>query len=125
MGRDQKVKYNLISITKSISKIFIPNFVCVLSNVRYKTYQTVFLFHRLGHACPRGGTLGYLGAEITFRPGDCPLCYLLLNHWMNPFGEVKRSNIIDMSISKIFIPNSLCVFSQIKDRKHIEQNFHR
>ena len=28
-----------------------------------------------------------------------------------------------MSISKIFIPNSLCVFSQIKDRKHIEQNF--
>ena len=28
-----------------------------------------------------------------------------------------------MSISKIFIPN-LCVFSQIKDRKHIEQNFH-
>ena len=28
-----------------------------------------------------------------------------------------------MSISNIFIPNSLCVFSQIKDRKHIEQNF--
>ena len=29
-----------------------------------------------------------------------------------------------MSILKIFIPNSLCVFSQIKDRKHIEHNFH-
>ena len=29
-----------------------------------------------------------------------------------------------MSISKIFIPNSLCVFSQIKDRNHIEDNFH-
>ena len=28
-----------------------------------------------------------------------------------------------MSISKIFIPNSLCVFSQIKGRKRIEQNF--
>ena len=28
-----------------------------------------------------------------------------------------------MSISKIFIPSSLRVFSQIKDRKHIEQNF--
>ena len=38
-------------------------------------------------------------------------------------GEVKRSNIINMSISKIFIPNSLCVFSQIKDREHIEQIF--
>ena len=39
-------------------------------------------------------------------------------------GLVKRSNIINMSISRIFIPNSFCVFSQIKDRKHIEQNFH-
>ena len=29
-----------------------------------------------------------------------------------------------MSILKIFIPISLCVFSQIKDRKQIEQNFH-
>ena len=29
-----------------------------------------------------------------------------------------------MSISKTFIPIFLCVFSQIKDRKHIEQNFH-
>ena len=29
-----------------------------------------------------------------------------------------------MSILKISIPNSLCVFSKIKDRKHIEQNFH-
>ena len=31
-------------------KIFIPNFVCVLTNERYKTYQTGFLFCRLGHA---------------------------------------------------------------------------
>ena len=50
LGRDQKVKYHLISITKSISKIFIPNFVCVLTNERYKTYQTGFLFCRLEHA---------------------------------------------------------------------------
>ena len=32
LGRGQRVKYHLISITKSISKIFIPNFVCVLKN---------------------------------------------------------------------------------------------
>ena len=44
------VKYHLISITKSISKIFIPNFVCVLTNERYKTYQTGFSFCSLGHA---------------------------------------------------------------------------
>ena len=50
IGRDQKVKYHLISITKSISKIFIPNFVCVLTNERYKTYQTGFSFCPLGHA---------------------------------------------------------------------------
>ena len=50
LGRGQKVKYHLISITKSISKIFIPNFVCVFTNERYKTYQTGFLFCPLGHA---------------------------------------------------------------------------
>ena len=31
-------------------KDFIPNFVCVLTNERYKTYQTGFSFCRLGHA---------------------------------------------------------------------------
>ena len=56
LGRGQKVKYHLVSITKSISKIFNPNFVCVLTNERYKTYQTGFLFCLLGHA--RGVGLG-------------------------------------------------------------------
>ena len=60
LGRGQKVKYHLISITKSISKIFIPNFVCVLTNERYKTYQMFFLFCRLGYALGSdlGGTEG-------------------------------------------------------------------
>ena len=80
MGRGQMVKYHLISITKSISKSFIPNFVCVLTNERYKTYQTGF-FILSPKSCPRGGTWGYLGAKIKFRPAVCPLCYLLLNHW--------------------------------------------
>ena len=48
LGRGQKVKYHLISITKSISKTFIPNFVCVLTNERYKTYQMGFSFVGLG-----------------------------------------------------------------------------
>ena len=80
LGRGQKVKYHLFSITKSISKIFIPNFVCVLINKRYKTYVTGFFILSPG-SCPRGGTWGYLGAKIKFRPAVCPLCYLLLNHW--------------------------------------------
>ena len=49
LDRGQKVKY-LISITKSITKIFIPNFVYVLINERYKAYQAGFSFCRLGHA---------------------------------------------------------------------------
>ena len=35
LGRGQKVKYKKISTTKSISKIFKPNFVCLLTNERY------------------------------------------------------------------------------------------
>ena len=62
LERGQKVKYHLISITKSISKIFIPNFVCVLSNERYKTYQTGFSFCSLGHA-PGVGLWGAGGAQ--------------------------------------------------------------
>ena len=54
------IKYHSISITKSISKIFKPNLVCLLTNERYKTYQTGFSFGRLGHApgVGLGGTVG-------------------------------------------------------------------
>ena len=43
----------------SISKIFIPNFVCVLTNERCKTYQTGFLFCPL--VMPQGSDFGALG----------------------------------------------------------------
>ena len=58
LGRGQKVKYHLIEITKSISKIFKPNFVYMylLTYERYITYQTGFSFGRLGHA--QGWDLG-------------------------------------------------------------------
>ena len=61
LGRGQKVKYHLISITKSISKIFIPNFVFVLTNVKYKTYQTGFDF--CAWVMPQGSDWGAGGAE--------------------------------------------------------------
>ena len=41
---------------QSISKIFKPNFVYLLTNERYITYQTGFSFGRLGHA--QGWDLG-------------------------------------------------------------------
>ena len=67
LGRGQKVKYHLISITKSISKIFIPNFVCVLTNERYKTIQMGFSFRCLGHASGVGlWALGVPGGQKTF-----------------------------------------------------------
>ena len=49
LGRGQNVKY-YISITKSISKIFKTNFVYLLTNKSYKTYQTGLSFGRLGDA---------------------------------------------------------------------------
>ena len=68
LGRGPKVKYHKISITKSISKIFKPNFVCLLTNERYKKYPTGFSFHRLGHA-PGVGLWGIVrGWRVTFPP---------------------------------------------------------
>ena len=60
LKRGQKVKYKKISTTKSISKIFKPNFVCLLTNERYKTYQKGFPFGRTGHTpgVGLGGTVG-------------------------------------------------------------------
>ena len=42
--------------------------MCVLTNERYKTYQTGFLFCRLGHAqgVGLGGTGGAQGVKILF-----------------------------------------------------------
>ena len=66
----QKVKYHVISITKSFSEICLPNFVCVLTNIRYKTYQKGLSFCRLGHAPGVGlwGTGGSQGVENYFFP---------------------------------------------------------
>ena len=59
LGRGQKVKYHLISITKSMSKIFVPNFVCVLANESKKKH---IRFCLLGHA-PGVGLRGTGGAQ--------------------------------------------------------------
>ena len=55
----------------SISKIFILNFVSVHTNERYKTYQTGFLFCRLGQAPGVGlwGTGGAQGVNFFLKHG--------------------------------------------------------
>ena len=54
LGRGQKVNYHLISFTRSISKIFIPNFVCVLPNEIYKHVRQNF--HSVACLMPQGVT---------------------------------------------------------------------
>ena len=56
LGRGQKVKYDLISITKSISNIFIPNFMCVLTDERYKQIRRDF--YSVAWVMPKGWDLG-------------------------------------------------------------------
>ena len=62
------IQYHKISITKLISKIFQPNFVCLLTNERYKTYQMGFTFSHLGHAqgVGLGGTIHKILIMIKF-----------------------------------------------------------
>ena len=72
-GEGSKGKYHLFSITKSISKIFIPNFVCVLTNERYKTDQTGF-FYSVACVMPQGWDFGALevsrwSKKVIFKHG--------------------------------------------------------
>ena len=60
------MKYHLISITKSFSKIFIPNFVCVLTKHIRRG------FHSVAWVMPQGwdfGMLGMLRGTIFFKHG--------------------------------------------------------
>ena len=95
----------------------------------------------------------HLSARPSIHQSVCPLCYLLLNHWtkFNQIGvrvthmygacnvklfcpatwdpgegqKVKYHLIsISKSISKIFLYQTLCVFSQMRDIKHIRQDFY-
>ena len=69
LGWGQKVKFHLTLIAKSISNIFIPNFVCVLTNKRYKTYRIEFSFCCL--VMYQGCDFGVLGAFKFFGMGIC------------------------------------------------------
>ena len=53
----------------SISKIFIPNFVCVLTNERYKHIRCDF--HSVAGVMPQGWDLGVLGDVKNFSKGIC------------------------------------------------------
>ena len=80
LGKGQKVKYYYISITKSVSKTFIPIFVCVLTN---KTSNVIFFLSPV--LCPRGG----LGVKNLFFP-NMVMWYIKFKGWWE---EQNTSNL--------------------------------
>ena len=50
IGEGPKMQISLNFNNKVISNMFKSNFVCLLTNKKYKTYQTGFSFGLLGHA---------------------------------------------------------------------------
>ena len=109
LGRGQNVKY-YISITKSISKIFKTNFVHLLTNKSYKTYQTGLSFGRLGDApgMGLGGTGGGGRGGHFFLKFKQIWCVTYLNEWYMqqhnilvpaPWGQESLSTCIHDSIN--------------------------
>ena len=82
LGRGQKVIHHQISINFNYKVIFMPNFVCLLTNVRHKTYQMGFLFGRLGHAPGAGLGVPWRGWEGHFFPKFNQIwCLRYLHEW--------------------------------------------
>ena len=141
-GEGSKGQISLNSITKSISKICVPNFLCVLSNERFKAYQTGFLFCRLSYAlgvvlwgavCPGGQKLfyfkhGHVAYQIDGKVEQNRMQVIFSSYGQTGNLGVRSKGQIslnfDYQVNSKFLFQTLCAFLQIKDRKHIEQNFH-
>ena len=132
-------------LQSQFQRFFKPNFVCLLTHERYKTYQTGFSFGRLGHTPGVGlrGTMGGLGVNYFFLKFNQIWCVSCLYEWHmhwhhflgppppppppRPWGGAKRSNIIKSELQsrfQRFLNQTLCIFSQMKDIYYISQDFH-
>ena len=91
--------------------------MCLLTNERYKTYQTGLSFHRLGLAPGVGlrGTMGGWGGQKSFFPKFNQFwCVSYYHEWhmqrhnflgprlLGPWGGAKRSNIIKSQLQSQF-----------------------
>ena len=108
-GEGPKGQISLKLNYKSISMIFKPNFVYLLSNERYITYQTGFSFGHLGHA--QGWGLGVpwgVGGQFFFSEIQPDLVFELLA-WIahataqffgsqapGALGRAKKFNFLNM-----------------------------
>ena len=116
--------------------------MCLFTNEGYKTYQTGFSFGHLGHApgVGLGGTVGGGWSKKIFFSEIQPdlVCELLTSmaqamaqlFWSPPPGALGRGqkvkyHYLNHKVNfKDFLNQTLCVFSQMKDIKHIRRDFH-
>ena len=129
-GEGSKGQISLNSITKSISKICVPNFLCVLSNGRFKAYQTGFSFCRLSYApavvlwgagCPGGQKLFYFKhGHVTYQiDGDVEQNRMQVK--FSSYGQtgdigVRSKGQISLNFDyqvnvKFFVPTFVCVLT--------------
>ena len=108
-GPKGQISLNIIKfqLQSQFQRFFKTNFVCLLTNERYKTYQTGFSFGRLGHApgVRLGGTVG-VGVKKNSPKFNQIWCVSCLHEWhmqryhflgprpLGPWGGAKGSNII-------------------------------
>ena len=113
--------------------------MCVLTNERYKTYQKGFSFCPLGHA-PGVGLWGAGGAQ-----GGQKIFFFKHGHVVYQIDGDEEQNRMQVKVSSqgqtgdlgvrskvkyheisvtIFLYKILCVFSQMKDTKHIRRDFY-
>ena len=101
-------------------------------------------FHSVAWVMPQGWDLGVLGGgwrgkKFIFSEIQQNWCVSYSHEWhmqrhnffgprpLGPWGGAKRSNIIKVWLQsqfQIFLNQTLCVFSQMKDIKHIRRDFH-
>ena len=130
----QKVKYHKMSVYMPNSKIFMPNYVCVVQMKDTKHIRRDF--HSVTLVMPQGWDFGALGVprgstNIFFQTWSsgisirrwwqaeqnaCKIFILGSNWW--PWGEVKRSNIIKfwLPCQFHFLYQTLHVLSQIREK---------
>ena len=138
-GPKGQISLNIIKFQlQSQFQRFFHQTLCVFSHMKdnrnMKTYQTGFLFGRLGHALGVGlkGTVGGggFGGSIFFPKFNQIWCVSYLHEWhmhrhhflgpgpLGPWGGAKRSNIIKSELQsqfQRFLNQTLCIFSQMKD----------
>ena len=111
----------------SISKIFIPNFVCFLTN-ETDTKHIRHDFYSVAWVMPQGWDFKALGVPRgSFFFSNMVMWHIKSTGMTSRTGDlgVRLKGQISLTCQfQRFLYQTLCVFSQIKDRKHIEQNFH-